>query len=67
MTIFFIFLNNLSLIVYLNCIGFIKYFSLFSWFVTFGVLWFVMYHYIDSDFYRKLGELTKEQASGEKK
>ena len=63
MTMLFIFLNNLSLIVFLNYSGFLKWLSLGSWFITIIILWSVIYHYIDSDFYRNLG---KEQSSGAK-
>ena len=58
-TLALIFLNNLGLIcsmsnysLTLKIIGFIDYF------ITILFLYFVVYHYMDSDFYRDLGEKT---------
>ena len=59
-----IILNNVGLLLATNFHGFFKIIGYIDYIITFCITWFVVYHYMNSDFYKNLG---KEQSSGEMK
>ena len=55
-TIVWMLLNGLGLTLALSAKGFLKIIGYIDYIITFFIIWFVVYHYMNSDFYKNLGK-----------